>query len=382
MTRPGNLNRMNQTSVLVVSATAGTGHLRAGGAVVNAARVDRPDWHVEHVDVLSLAPRWVKTVYGGGFELVAARAPRVWRGAYALADGPDPDQARWAGIARRVLFRAFERLITTRRWDHVICTHFLPAQLAAGRITGPAFTMVITDFDLHRFWVQPRVHHYCVATERLRDELRNRLPRIQASCTGIPIDPSFRHLPASNTAKRQFGLDPERPVVAVMGGGVGIGVSATARTLLNVLPPEAQLLVLCGRNSEILAQLRALEIDGTRMKCLGYRSDMPVVYAASDVVVSKPGGLTCSEALAVGKPLVLTHPVPGHEEANARLLTSAGVALVAHTPAELAAQTHRLLSDQAILEAMRRATMSMARPDAARSVVAQVAARISADVAA
>lgn len=373
---------MSERSVLIVSASAGTGHLRAGEAILQGIRRFRPDWRAEHIDVLTRAPRWVKAAYAGGFELAATRAPRVWGGAYALSDGPDYDRARWAGLARRMLFRGFERLLASRRWDHVICTHFLPAQLAAGRIAAPPFTVVVTDFDLHRFWVQPRVGRYCVATEEVQRELGSRLVNVQISCTGIPIDPAFGALPAHGSARRQLELDADRPVVLVMGGGIGIGVTPLTRTLLHCAPAEAQIVVLCGKNEEAVRQLGDLKVAESRMRCFGYRTDMPMLYAAADVVVTKPGGLTTSEALATGRPLLLTRPVPGHEEANARVLTRAGAAWAAGTPQQIADALRILLADESASLAMRMAAARLARPHAARSVIEHVAATMTAQVAA
>lgn len=373
---------MSEKSVLIVSATAGTGHIRAGDAILSAVRRYQADWHAEHVDVLALAPRWVKTAYGGGFELVAAHAPRLWRGAYALADGPDADRARWAGIARRILFRAFERLLTSRHWDHVVCTHFLPAQLAAGRMAGPPFTVVVTDFDLHRFWVQPRVRHYCVATPELEQQLRSRLDAVHVSRTGIPIDPAFDIVPDAMPAKRQLGLDPRRPVIVVMGGGLGIGVVGAARSLAEALPPHVQIAVLCGRNADALQQLCNAQIPASRMRCFGYRVDMPNIYAAAELVVTKPGGLTCSEALALGKPLLLMQPIPGHEEANVRVLTSAGAALAASDGRQLAGMAASLLGNAADLQRLRVAAYRFAQPGSAHAIVEQIAAHTFVDAAA
>src|SRR5690606_17307377 len=137
--------------VLIVSASAGTGHVSAGRAVETAFR--EAGWSdILHVDILELAPRWVRAAYGGGFELLASRAPAVWREVYRRSDGPDADAARWAPVAHRTVLREFERLLGSRPWVCCVSTHFLPCQLAAGR-SGPPFTAVVTDFTLHRYWV-------------------------------------------------------------------------------------------------------------------------------------------------------------------------------------------------------------------------------------
>jgi processive 1,2-diacylglycerol beta-glucosyltransferase len=107
--------------ILIVSVSTGNGHLRAGEALKAAARLYKPSWRVEHLDVLTLAPRWLRLAYGGGFELLAARAPRVWGGIYRWADGLEDDQARWAALAERTVFRSFRRLLLQGGWDLCIC---------------------------------------------------------------------------------------------------------------------------------------------------------------------------------------------------------------------------------------------------------------------
>jgi processive 1,2-diacylglycerol beta-glucosyltransferase len=116
----------SRAGLLIVSASTGNGHLRAADALRDAAIARDPLAAVEHVDLLELAPRWVRSVYGTGFEMVAARAPGLWKGIYRLTDG-ERDHARWAPLARALLFREFRRLLESRQWDAVVSTHFLPA---------------------------------------------------------------------------------------------------------------------------------------------------------------------------------------------------------------------------------------------------------------
>src|SRR5687767_13764999 len=133
-----------RSNVLIVSASAGAGHMRAAEALrENFVAQSRRGW-TEHVDILELAPRWVRHAYGGGFELVAAHAPWMWRELYSLTDGRHSDLARWGPLAERLLFRAFRRLAENGDWDLILCTHFLPCQLTARRRDLPPFALVVT----------------------------------------------------------------------------------------------------------------------------------------------------------------------------------------------------------------------------------------------
>src|SRR5688572_14763661 len=123
---------MVRRDVLVVSASTGTGHMQAADALRQCLNQTRPELEVQHIDLLALAPRWVRAAYGDGYELMATRAPWLWRELYRRTDSPAPDLARWGPVIHRTLFYEFHRLLRSRPWSICLCTHYLPGQLAAG----------------------------------------------------------------------------------------------------------------------------------------------------------------------------------------------------------------------------------------------------------
>jgi processive 1,2-diacylglycerol beta-glucosyltransferase len=241
--------------------------------------------------------------------------------------------------------------------------------------------MVITDFTLHRCWAQPRVRRYFVATETLAAELRGRIPGARVDATGIPVSPAVAAAPTRAEARAALELDVERPVALVMGGGLGIGVEEAVEAALASTPAEVQVVAVCARNEAARARLSALGIDDARLRVRGFERGMERWLAAADVVASKPGGLTTSEALALGKPLLLTRPIPGAEEGNTRAVVAEGAALAAHDDAEMRAAFARLFAEPGLLERLSAAARRIGRPRAAEAVVDAVA-RERADAAA
>ena len=364
-------------SILIVSASAGTGHLRAADALREHVNAYAPLARVEHIDILQLAPRWVRRAYGGGFELIAARAPWMWRELYALTDGRRSDHARWGPLAQRLVFREFRRFAGSSDWDIVLCTHFLPCQLAAGRRGFPPFSLVVTDYTLHRYWVQPGVSRYFVASERQAAELRARtVAPVVAS--GIPVMPSFAGARCDRGSvtwrehRRTQSLDTTAPVVLVMGGGLGLGVEEMTDAALATGINELQLVVVCGRNGAARQRLEARHFDDARVRVLGHVHNVEQLMAAADVVVTKPGGLTTTESLVVGRPLVLTRPLPGHEVGNVRELERSGAALAAHDAAAVTHCLQRLFGEPALLREMTFAAASASRADAGYDIAEQV----------
>lgn len=358
--------------VLIVSASTGTGHVRAAEALRAAFGEADPMLRVEHVDLLTLAPRWVRSLYGTGFEMIAARAPRVWKGIYDLTDGAAHDRARWAPAAHRVLFRAFRDLLRARPWSVCLCTHFLPCQLAAGRPGFPPFALTITDLTLHRVWVQPGARRYFVATSALADELRPRAHGAAVEVTGIPIDPAVACVPGRREARAEWQLDEERPVALVAGGGLGIGVEDATHAALRGADPSATIVAVCGRNDAARARLESLRLPPGRLRVHGYVRGLPSLMSAADVVATKAGGLSVSEALALGRPLLLTRPIPGAEEGNTRALVRSGAALAGRGDGEMRDAFARVFSEPGLLPRLAAAAAGLGRPFAARAVVESV----------
>jgi processive 1,2-diacylglycerol beta-glucosyltransferase len=364
--------------VLILSASAGSGHVRAAEAVRKACSAGGLD--AEHVDVLELAPRWVRGVYGGGFKLLAERAPGMWRSLYSMSDGPEGDTARWGPLAQRILFREFRRLLRSRPWQYCVSTHFLPTQLAA-RSGAPRFGLVVTDYTLHRYWVQPRVHEYFVGTPDLADGVRRRVDGALVEATGIPVDPAFASV-CPRESRAVLGLSETQRVVVVMGGGFGLGTEETAAAALALPGADLRVIVVCGTNAESRDRLSTVAASDPRLIVRGYVDDIERYMAAADIIVTKPGGLTVSESLAVGRPMVLTRPLPGHEEANARFLEAAGAALRAHDGREVRGALERVFGDAALRARMTGRMRGLARPGAAADIAAIVSTRLRMPVAA
>ena len=353
--------------VLLVSASAGTGHFHAAEALKAALVEEERRTLVRHVDILDVGPAWLRVAYGGGFELLASRAPRVWKELYYRTDG-DTDAARWGPAAHRLLFRAFHRLATEEPWDLILATHFLPCQLAAGRPRVPPFALVVTDFTLHRFWAQRRVGRYFVATDDLAGDVRARMPGTRVDATGIPVHPKFETTLSSGSARMALGLDPHAPVALVMGGGLGIGVANATRAAAAANVPGLQVVAVTGSGEGARAKLAPLALSNPRVRVLGRVERVQDYMAAADVVVTKPGGLTTSEALAVGRPLILSRAIPGQEEGNAAEMRRLGAALYAPGGDDVKTSLERLFGEPGLLLRIATEARALGRPGSASTI--------------
>jgi processive 1,2-diacylglycerol beta-glucosyltransferase len=317
------LGRARRDGILVASVSVGAGHVRAAEALAESLRYADPARPLELIDILDLAPGWVRRFYREVFLRVAARSRTLAYRLYEATDGDSPDNVRWGHTAERLMIRKFRRLLGAGTWRDCLATHFLPFQVADPR-RPPAQHLVVTDWALHRFWVQPHVRNFFVATEGMAATLRRRVPAARVHVTGIPVGARFALRHDRLELRRTLHLEPHSRVVLIMGGGWGLGVEEMVGAALGALVPDLVVLVVCGANRRALDVLSRHPSD--RLRTSGFVDDVAGLVSAADLVISKPGGVTTSETLALGTPLLLTPGLPGHEDRNSRQLTESGAA--------------------------------------------------------
>lgn len=363
--------------ILILHASVGAGHTRAAQAVAAALALESPTTSVMTVDALDLARPLFKRAYGEGYLKLIEKAPSLFGMLFDLTDKP-PKAGSFGDGVRRAVQRwgagPMEALLRDGGWDAVVHTHFLAPEFVSGlrrrgRISAPQLT-VVTDYDAHRIWAHEPTERYCVASSLAAASLRSHgVPASAIEVTGIPVMPSFS-APVDRTAARlAFGLSGAYPVVVQSSGGHGTGpVEETYRALLAASIPT-ELVVVCGRNEAARARVAAIRPPGRhRVRVVGFTDRMRDLMAVADVLVTKPGGLTVSEALACGLPMALVSPIPGQEARNADYLLENGAAVKANSPAALSGKLEELLSSVTRLPEMRRKAKALGHPRAAFAV--------------
>lgn len=361
--------------ILLLSASVGSGHVRAAEAIGAALQRLCPDATVRHVDVLKLTNRSFRRVYSRGyFDLIDA-APHLVGYLYDRFDRPlGPLQRagdRFRFALQRLNVRQLEDLLTAEPWDLAINTHFLPAEVIAalkrrGRVDIPHIT-VTTDFDAHRLWVNEPCEHYFTATEEGRANLMQwGVPQTRITAAGIPVHPVFAEQRNAWECKSRLDLFDDRPVVLQLAGGRGHGpIERLHRSLLEVAAP-LQIVAVAGHNAAARTALEAMPCPPRhRRVVLGYTDRIDEYMAAADVIVSKPGGLTASEALCRGAAMLIVDPIPGQENRNSDYLLEGGAAVKVNNLASLSYKLTTLLTVPGRLDSLRAGARRLARPRAA-----------------
>jgi len=333
-------------------------------------------------DALEFASPLMRWFYASSYNRMVARAPRMWGEVYRRSEVPYHGRRQrgrtWLTMALCPGFlAAAERL----RPDAILCTQFLPSEVfgtlrTQGKLRVPVFT-AITDFSVHPIWVYGGMDRYFVATEDVRDELADtgEVPRERIDVTGVPIDPRFAVAIPAADARRELGLDPDpaRPTILLMGGGFGWGPIEGMLEVVLSLPDHVQALVVAGRNARLRDALaaRARGFEG-RIQVHGFTDRVDLFLAASDLIVGKSGGLTCSESMARGVPMAIFRPIPGQEERNCDYLQESGAAIRVHDVEELHHRLVRFLAHPELLRAMRARAEGIGRPRSAYDVAKAV----------
>jgi processive 1,2-diacylglycerol beta-glucosyltransferase len=363
--------------ILILHASVGAGHTRAAQAVAEALKLEAPDATVVTVDALNLARPLFKRAYGDGYLKLIEKAPSLFGLLFEMTD-KTPKAGSFADGLRRAVQRwganQLAELVETGGWDMIVHTHFLGPELIAalrrrGRVACPQMT-VVTDYDAHRIWVHEPTERYCVASPLAAASLRaHGVHPAAIETTGIPVMPAFSTPVDEAAVRRAFGLSGAYPVVVLSSGGQGTGpIEETYRALLASSIP-AEIVVVCGRNETARKRLAAIRPPGRhRVRVLGFTDRMRDLMAVADVLVTKPGGLTVSEALACGLPMALVSPIPGQEVRNSDYLLENGAAVKANSPAALTGKIEELLSSPARLAEMRRKAKALGHPRAAFAV--------------
>jgi processive 1,2-diacylglycerol beta-glucosyltransferase len=346
-----------------------SGHQQAAEAVMAALRRKAPGVHCDCVNSISYTHPFVGRLVSRLYLGVLKHAPQLWE---ALYDNTLIEEATrdMRDLLSFFSLRKIARVIRSHRPRAVVCTQAVPLNVlsalkARGRLRTP-LVGIVTDFGVHAYWPTRHVDLYLVPTEEIRRKLMRAGAREgNIRVAGIPVDPAFSISGDPRREKIRWGLDPRRLTVLVMGGSHGLGPLEDVVDTLLRLPCSPQIVAVCGNNRRLLRALARRFSGNPSILPLGHTRLVSSLMTASDLLVSKPGGLTTAEALAKGLPMVIVRPIPGQEEWNSAHLLRHGAAVRVESLETLGETVQALLTRRDRRERMRERCLALARPRAA-----------------
>jgi len=368
--------------VLIATVTTGGGHPAAAAALDEAWRALRPSDTVERLDLSKFFSTLHRKIRSDGYITLVEHAPELWGMVFAKTD--NPKLARTLTKVRRAFPSnsrlKFSRFVRQFAPDIVLCTHYLPLE-ALGHLrkkkdgVKPMTVSIVTDFEAHALWMDGCVDLYCVAADATKARLVARgADTADVVATGIPIAAKFSGKLDLKGIRRNCGLRNDLPVLLVLSGGFGMGPVAEILAELDKVTTPFQTVVVTGRNEELRRELAAQDRKHPT-HVLGFASNMHEWMAVSDLIITKPGGMTSSEALAMGKPLFILNPIPGQEAANSDFLLERGAAVKVNRVEDLPYRMEQLLGSRKLAD-MAKAAKAMGWADAARRVCEEVVKRV------
>lgn len=367
--------------VAILSVSAGAGHVRAAQALEQCIIENYPNAEAIHLDVMNYVPKLFRKLYAESYVHIINRYPALWAYMYEKSDLVRSDKSlikkMRVSIERLNTKKLLKKMIELAP-DIIISTHFLPPELISRMIKAgakiPPSWVQVTDFDLHGLWVNDHMTGYFAASKEVAFRMKARgIPKEIITVSGIPIMPVFSQKLSREKCAEELGLNPEIPTLILMSGGLGVGsIDSLTKHLLGI-EEEMQIIALAGKNEQLLADLQALAKQHPgKIVPMGFTTTIERAMAASDLAITKPGGLTTSECLAMGLPMIAVSPIPGQEERNADYILENGAGLKAHDEIGVEFKVRELLKHPERLKQMSKNAKKISTPNAAKKVLEKV----------
>lgn len=351
--------------IFILTASIGTGHSQAARAIAEAIKLAHPEDSVRVLDFVSRSMWSVDHMIKDTYLHMIRLFPDMYDSLYASSRS-----SRFGQLSQNLLSLAFKnkmrRLVDALRPDALIFTHPFPAGAAdflkkSGGLPIPLLG-VITDFDIHQLWIDPHLDGFCVATEALKKMLAEySISNDKIHVTGIPVRRAFYE---ESKKKRQ----PEKGTVLIMGGGLGLGNVIDNIKRLDPVEEISKFIVITGQNIALYEEIASLSASLLHpVELHSYTNKVAEIMSRSDLLVTKPGALTCTEAMTMNLPMVLIHTLPGQERANAGYIADLGCARWVKRM-ELADTVRQILTDSSLRNSMAKACGD-SHADSARRVV-------------
>ena len=362
-----------QPRILVLTLSFGAGHLSAAQSIVGELRKQIPEADLRLVDALENCNLPFKAFYVWTYWAMICYAPRVWGKFFNSRIERGDEQTAPVWIWKKGCKKVFDE-ISAFQPDLIVAAEVGASEIAViarrENLTNAEILNVITDYEAEPIWVKPEISAYAAVTESVKKQLESwGADAEKIEVCGIPLNESFARKYDADETRKRFGLDA-RPIILLMGGGMGpTRMDEVAAELLQ-RSENLNIVALPGKDKAATAKLRKLSNSATTaLHVVGWTNSIAELMQTAQILATKPGGVTLSEAAVCGVPLVLFDAIPGPENVNAAHFVEAGAAILTSGSQQTADEILSLLPDDEKRRKMSAACRKMARPDAARKIV-------------
>ncbi|WP_195238871.1 MGDG synthase family glycosyltransferase [Romboutsia sp. 1001285H_161024_C4] len=382
--------------VLIMSASTGGGHNRAARAIkeeLEQKTIDGFNIQCEIVDSLKLVNNTMDKIISRGYEKSAIYTPKAYGSVYRFSETSLVSKNEFKGnLLTSLMAKKFKKLLNDSKPDLIIGTHPFPMIALStlkkhsdggsdhglhlgdhhDTIDVPPMISVLTDYTTHSTWIQNEIDYYIVGHEYVKELLAYEgVDTEKIKPFGIPVEKSFLSNREKEEVLNELGLSSDKLTVLLMGGSFGAGnIKETLEELLNI-DRDFQILVITGRNESLKEKLEkklATHNHNKNICVLGYTNKMNDILASIDVLITKPGGLTTTEALLKDVPMIVPYYIPGQEEENLDFLSNCGAALRTTKKYSLSVLLKVLIDDPSRLDMLKKNIKSIRKFNSSQNI--------------
>lgn len=388
--------------ILILSATTGGGHMSAANALKSYIMSVDSTAEVNIIDTIQVVSPTLNKAVTGGYVYLATKTPKMYGGIYKISD-KDTSLNKAVTIANTQVGKKLLPVIEKYEPDVIITTHSFSSEMASiikgERYIDIPVVSIITDFAPHQTYINENVDAYIVSSNEMVEDMVGRgVKREKVYPFGIPVKQEFyKELPKREMLIEE-GLDPDLKTVLIMAGS--FGVTDVLKIYHNIVKaePDFQIILITGRNEKLYetfdrylsktilqnALIEEFNLEHDHLfktvkkprkpkpskptKLLYFTEEIPKYMHISDLIVTKPGGLTVSESIASNLPIAAYKPIPGQEEQNVEFLTSKNMALRLIKGKECTDTITELLTDDTILEGMRESIRKYSKGNSSENI--------------
>jgi len=324
--------------VLLLYAKVGNGHLKAAESIKAALEEIDETIEIEYEDGLEYSSALTNKLIIKGYASLARSMPKLYGSLYSRSDKQDLNTVGELNkMVNKALTIRLKKMLRIKRPDIIISTHPFVSHMCAylkrkGK-TKAKIISVMTDYGIHNMWLEENkyVDKFMVATSEMKGDCvrEYNVEESKVLVTGIPVSPNFSESYDKTAILNELGLENDKTTLLFFaGGGLGLGKSEGIFEELVSSEYDFQIIAVTGKNEKQKKRFEKIADSSYKnVAVLGYTNRVPELMYASDFVITKPGGLTSTECLAMRKPMIIINPIPGQEEQNSIYFTNNGTAL-------------------------------------------------------
>jgi processive 1,2-diacylglycerol beta-glucosyltransferase len=359
--------------VLILTVSAGSGHIEAAKAIDEHFKKNYSDVETLVVDTLKYINPFIDKIIIGSYMNTVKKTPVLYAKLYDYAENEEAVtniSEKFNDVMSTKLISLIEDFLP----DIILCTHPFPIEMLSilkrkNKIDVPVIGL-LTDYAVHSYWLYNYIDYYVIANEDFKqDMIRRGVNENIILPFGIPVSDEFLKDYDKNEVRKSLGLDPEKLTLLIMGGGCGIGNIKNIFEILQKSPLDFQSIICTGKNSRLKKQIEKIsKTSNKKALVLGFTDEVSKLMSISDILITKPGGLTIAEALIKKIPIIISSAIPGQEERNSDYLLNNGLAARVKGSQNILSVLKQVTDSKERIKYMQKMAYEKSKPYAARDL--------------